>query len=97
MRHLVGQLRHPKVEHRMWAAAWLADRRGKARETIELSGEASASERLELRRRLSDAERATLTSILRRALDGDEPEPEPARAPELRDGPPSITSSDPIA
>ena len=51
----------PTLDQRLDAAAWLADRGwGKAKETIELTGEASPAQRLELLRRLSDEDRAQL-------------------------------------
>jgi len=59
----------PNLEQRMAAAQWLADRGwGKAKETIELSGEASPEERLALLRRLSEDERETVRAILMRAM-----------------------------
>jgi hypothetical protein len=60
----------PNLDQRMAACAWLADRGwGKAREVIELAGEASPSQRLELLRRLSDSEREQLRGLLTRALE----------------------------
>jgi hypothetical protein len=62
----------PTLEHRMQAAEWLANRGwGKAKETIELTGEASPAQRLELLRRLSEPERLQLRAILARALTGE--------------------------
>jgi hypothetical protein len=62
----------PTLEHRMQAAEWLANRGwGKAKETIELTGEASPAQRLELLRRLSEPERVQLRAILARALTGE--------------------------
>jgi hypothetical protein len=62
----------PTLEHRMQAAEWLANRGwGKAKETIELTGEASPAQRLELLRRLSEPERIQLRAILARALTGE--------------------------
>jgi hypothetical protein len=61
----------PKVEHRLIAAQWLADRGwGKAKELIELQGDAATTpeQRLALLRRLSDDERATLRGLLAKAL-----------------------------
>jgi hypothetical protein len=61
----------PKVEHRMVAAQWLADRGwGKAKELIELQGDAPTTpeQRLALLRRLSDDERAQLRALLAKAL-----------------------------
>jgi hypothetical protein len=61
----------PKVEHRMVAAQWLADRGwGKAKELIELQGDATTTpeQRLALLRRLSDDERAQLRALLAKAL-----------------------------
>jgi hypothetical protein len=61
----------PTLEHRMQAAEWLANRGwGKAKETIELTGEASPEARLELLRRLSEPERDQLRAILAKALTG---------------------------
>jgi hypothetical protein len=86
----------PKVEHRMVAAQWLADRGwGKAKELIELQGDATTTpeQRLALLRRLSDDERAQLRALLAKALATPEApgplassaagdlEPEPAGAP----------------
>jgi hypothetical protein len=66
---LVSYVR-PTLDQRMQAAAWLADRGwGKAKETIELTGEASPAQRLELLKRLSDEERAQLRGLLQRALE----------------------------
>jgi hypothetical protein len=61
----------PRLEHRMHAASWLADRGwGRARETIELAGEEpSPAERLRMLRQLSDEERETLRGILTKALE----------------------------
>jgi hypothetical protein len=59
----------PTLDQRIDAAAWLADRGwGKAKETIELTGEATPAQRLELLRRLSEDERAQLRGLLQRAL-----------------------------
>jgi hypothetical protein len=59
----------PTLDQRIDAAAWLADRGwGKAKETIELTGEATPAQRLELLRRLSDDEREQLRGLLQRAL-----------------------------
>ena len=61
----------PTLDQRVDAAAWLADRGwGKAKETIELTGEASPAQRLELLRRLSDEDRVQLQGLLQRALEG---------------------------
>jgi len=60
----------PTLDQRIDAAAWLADRGwGKAKETIELTGEASPAQRLELLRRLSEPERDQLRALLQRALE----------------------------
>jgi hypothetical protein len=83
-----GPMRTPKFEHRLAAAVWLADRGwGKARELIELSRDASTHpERLELLRRLSDEDRATIRAVLERALSHiDGQAPDGARA--TRDAP----------
>jgi hypothetical protein len=59
----------PTLDQRIDAAAWLADRGwGKAKETIELTGEATPAQRLELLRRLSESEREQLRGLLQRAL-----------------------------
>jgi hypothetical protein len=64
-----GPMRTPKIEHRLAAAVWLAERGwGKAREFIELSNASENSERLELLRKLSDEDRAQVRAILQRAL-----------------------------
>ena len=61
----------PTLDQRVSAAAWLADRGwGKAKETIELTGEASPAQRLELLRRLSEEDRQQLRGLLQRALTG---------------------------
>ena len=66
---LVSYVR-PTLDQRIDAAAWLADRGwGKAKETIELTGEASPAQRLELLRRLSEPEREQLRGLLQRALE----------------------------
>lgn len=73
----------PKVEHRMVAAQWLADRGwGKAKELIELSGDATTTpeQRLALLRRLTDDERAQLRQLLAKAL-ASAPEPSDAMRP----------------
>jgi hypothetical protein len=66
------------------AAQWLADRGwGKAKEIIELTGDAPATpeQRLALLRRLSDDERATLRGLLAKALaTPDVPGPSDSRA-----------------
>jgi hypothetical protein len=62
----------PRLEHRMHAASWLADRGwGRARETIEVAGEetSTAEERLRMLRQLSPEERETLRGILTTALE----------------------------
>lgn len=61
----------PKVEHRLVAAQWLADRGwGKAKELIELQGDVATTpeQRLAILRRLSDDERAQLRTLLAKAL-----------------------------
>ncbi len=78
----------------MQAAHWLADR-GKAKETIELTGEASTSQRLEVLKRLTEDERDQLRSLLAKALEREsassatEPEAalEPAPEPPAADRP----------
>ena len=64
-----GRAQRPTLEHRHMAAQWLADRGwGKAKEIIELTGDAratTAEQRLALLRRLSDDERATLAQLAR--------------------------------
>ena len=67
-----GRAQRPTLEQRHMAAQWLADRGwGKAKEIIELTGEArpmTAEQRLALLRRLSDDERETLRGLLAKAL-----------------------------
>jgi hypothetical protein len=66
-----GRAQRPTLEHRLTAAAWLADRGwGRAKEIIEFTGDAPATpeQRLALLRRLSDDERATLRGLLAKAL-----------------------------
>jgi hypothetical protein len=61
----------PKIEHRLIAAQWLADRGwGKAKELIELTGDATTTpeQRLAILRRLSDDERGQLRQLLAKAL-----------------------------
>jgi hypothetical protein len=60
----------PSLDQRLQAAEWLASRGwGRAREVVEMIGETSTpAQRLELLRRLSDGERATLRSLLAKAL-----------------------------
>jgi hypothetical protein len=81
----------PKIEHRLLAAQWLADRGwGRARELIELTGDSvtTPEQRLALLRQLSDEDRATLRQLLARAIAAapiQAPAPvdlEPAGAPE---------------
>ncbi len=77
----------PKIEHRLAAAQWLADRGwGKAKEFIELAGDAPATpeQRLALLRRLSDDERAHLRALLAKALATPELGATDARAPAPR-------------
>ena len=60
----------PTLDQRIAAAQWLADRGwGKAKETIELTGEATTAQRLEILRRLTDEERDQLRTLLARALE----------------------------
>jgi hypothetical protein len=59
----------PTFDQRLIAAAWLANRGwGKSREVVELVGEPTAAQRLELLRRLSDEDRNQLRMLLQRAL-----------------------------
>jgi hypothetical protein len=84
------------LDQRMQAAEWLASRGwGKAKEVIELAGEASPAQRLELLRRLSDEDRDQLRAILTRALNGAS-----VPASDATDGapglaPPTVSDSDP--
>jgi hypothetical protein len=62
----------PRLEHRMQAAVWLADRGwGKARDTIELKDEedekVSRERRLAIVRAMTEDERAQLRELLERA------------------------------
>jgi hypothetical protein len=78
-----GRAQRPTLEHRHLAAQWLADRGwGKAKEIIELTGDAPATpeQRLALLRRLSDDERATLRGLLAKALATPEADPSDPRA-----------------
>jgi hypothetical protein len=69
-RKITSMYVRPTLDQRIDAAAWLADRGwGKAKETIELTGEASPAQRLELLKRLSEDERAQLRGLLQRALE----------------------------
>jgi hypothetical protein len=69
-KRIAVQYIRPTLDQRIDAAAWLADRGwGKAKETIELTGEATPAQRLELLRRLSEDERTQLRSLLQRALE----------------------------
>jgi DNA-binding MarR family transcriptional regulator len=71
----------PTLDQRQQAIEWLANRGwGKAKEYIELTGEASPEQRLELLRRLSDEDRAQLRGLLAKALRGTSP---PDDAPAL--------------
>jgi hypothetical protein len=64
-----AQFQRPNIDQRQSAIAWLADRAfGKSKEIIELTGEATPSQRLEYLRRLSDDDRHVLREILQRAL-----------------------------
>jgi hypothetical protein len=61
----------PTFDNRMHAAAWLADRGwGKAKELVELTGDATTTveQRLAILRRLSEDERAQLRALLAKAL-----------------------------
>jgi hypothetical protein len=84
------------LDQRMRAAEWLASRGwGKTKEVIELAGEASPAQRLELLRRLSDEDRDQLRAILTRALNGAS-----VPASDATDGapglaPPTVSDSDP--
>jgi hypothetical protein len=72
----LGRTQRPTLDQRLTAAQWLGDRGwGRAREIIQLAGEATAEERLAILKRLTEAERETLRTILTRALDA------PATAP----------------
>jgi DNA-binding MarR family transcriptional regulator len=91
-----AQGQRPNLDQRMQAAEWLASRGwGKAKEVIELAGEASPAQRLELLRRLSAEDRDQLRAILTRALNGasvpasDDTDDAPALAP------PTVPDSDP--
>jgi hypothetical protein len=82
----------PTLDQRIDAAAWLADRGwGKAKETIELTGEASPAQRLELLRRLSDEDRAQLRGLLQRALEAKTTQP--SEEPAANSIPPMITTA----
>jgi hypothetical protein len=82
----------PTLDQRIDAAAWLADRGwGKAKETIELTGEASPAQRLELLRRLSDEDRAQLRGLLQRALEAKTTQP--SEEPAVNSIPPIITTA----
>jgi hypothetical protein len=71
-----AQFQRPNLDQRMAAIAWLADRGfGKSKEVIELTGEATPSQRLELLRRLSDEQREQLRGLLAIALNGGRPVP----------------------
>jgi hypothetical protein len=64
-----GRRQRPTLDQRLEAAAWLADRGwGRAREVVELIGDSSPAQRLELLRRLSDPEREQLRGLLAKAL-----------------------------
>jgi hypothetical protein len=77
-----GPMRTPKIEHRLAAAVWLAERGwGKAREFIELSNASENPERLELLRKLSDEDRAQMRAILQRALGSIDASSTPTPAP----------------
>jgi hypothetical protein len=71
-----AQFQRPNLDQRMAAIAWLADRGfGKSKEVIELTGEPSAAQRLELLRRLNDEQREQLRGLLAIALNGGTPVP----------------------
>jgi hypothetical protein len=75
------------------AAQWLADRGwGRAREILQIAGEATAEERLAILQRLTESERETLRTMLTRALDA------PATAPPHREeGPDADARAEPAA
>jgi hypothetical protein len=78
----------PTLQQRMDAAAWLANRGwGLAKETIELTSEATPAQRLELLKRLSDSERDLLRSLLARALERESASNASATAPGAALGP----------
>jgi hypothetical protein len=59
----------PTIDQRQQAIEWLANRAfGKAKEIIEIAGEPSPAQRLELLRRLTEGERRELRGLLQRAL-----------------------------
>jgi hypothetical protein len=93
----------PTRDQRQQAIEWLANRGwGKVKEYVELSGEATPSQRLELLRRLSDEDRNQLREILARALNGasapgsDAPDDAPALAspPPLEEATSDLPPSD---
>jgi hypothetical protein len=91
-RKITSMYVRPTLDQRIDAAAWLADRGwGKAKETIELTGEASPAQRLELLRRLSDEDRAQLRGLLQRALEAKTPQP--SEEPPANSIPPIITTA----
>jgi hypothetical protein len=66
----LGRTQRPTLDQRLTAAQWLADRGwGRAREIVQIAGEATAEERLAILKRLTESERETLRTILTRALD----------------------------
>jgi DNA-binding MarR family transcriptional regulator len=82
----------PTLDQRIDAAARLLDRGwGKAKEIIELTGEASPAQRLELLRRLSDEDRAQLRGLLQRALEAKTTQP--SEEPAANSIPPIITTA----
>lgn len=100
-----GRPSRPNVDQRIRAAELLLDRGwGRAREIIQLEGDAASSpaERMAALRRLSDEDRAALAELLAKALDppvvdvpaiaeSDAPAPAPAPDP-AADGPPDRCS-----
>jgi hypothetical protein len=91
-RKITSMYVRPTLDQRIDAAAWLADRGwGKAKETIELTGEASPAQRLELLRRLSDEDRAQLRGLLQRALEAKTTPP--SEEPPANSIPPIITTA----
>jgi hypothetical protein len=94
----------PTIDQRQQAIEWLANRAfGKAKEIIEIAGEPSPAQRLELLRRLSAADQTQLRQLLEKALSGtstpvnDAPEGAPTLAPptpleESDDHPPNASN-----
>jgi hypothetical protein len=67
VRHSDGKMRYPKLEHRMWAASWLADRGWGLSKEFEITDEKSPESRRALIRAMTDDERARLRELLERA------------------------------